>query len=251
MKSLWLVAALLASQAMAASAIELPARVVPDPRRVQLLSATQQSVLRGGPAGLPQPGHRVAAGAVLARLAPQLSQPERRDLGVERAAAQRDATIGELQLKRFKIEVAQQFDVQLPTPTALLVADYRTAEGKRTAIDDGLKGHSSLRASQDALLLRSRARQDAAAAEGTVLFELLQPGALAVEAVFADDGLDLATVREALTLDGARLPVTLLAQSYDAARRSHRALFALRADAPVSVQQPLRLVVPRASGSSP
>ena len=240
-----MLAALLAAEVVAASSIELPARVVPDPRRVQQLSATQASLLQGGSAGLPQPGRHVTAGTVLATLTPLLSQPERRDLGVERAAAQRDASIGELQLKRFNIEAAKQFDVQLPTPTALLVADYRTADGKRTALDAGLKGRSTLRASQDALLLKTRARQDAVVAEGTVLFELLQPGALAVEAVFTDEGLDLAQVREALTLDGTPLPVTLLAQSYDPALRSHRVLFALQPDAAVAVHQPLRLVVPR------
>jgi len=244
-----MLAALLAAEAVAARTIELPARVVPDPRRVQQLSATQASLLQGGAAGLPQPGQRVVTGSVLATLTPQLSQPERRDLGVERAAAQRDADIGELQLKRFNIEAAKQFDVQLPTPTALMVADYRTADGKRSALDLGLKGRSTLCAPQDALLLKSRARQDAVAAEGAVLFELLQPGALVVEAVFADEGLDLSTVREAVTLDGQALPVTLLAQSYDPALRSHRVLFALAPDAAVTVQQPLRLRVPHAAAS--
>lgn len=242
MKALWLAATLLALEA-SAGVVELPARVVPDPRRVQQLAATQPSLLQSPTTGLPQPGQRVAAGTVLATLTPQLSQPERRDLGVERAAAQRDASIGELQLQRFGIAAARQFDVQLPTPTALLVADYRTADGKRTALDDGLKGRTTLRAPQEALLLKTRARQQSVAAEGTVVFELLQPGALAVEAVFADEGLDLSQVREAHTLDGTALPVTLLAQSYDPVLRSHRVLFALSAEAPVAVQQPLRLRV--------
>lgn len=249
MRALWLAVALLALEA-SASVVELPARVVPDPRRVQQLAATQPSLLQGPVTGLPQPGQRIAAGTVLATLTPQLSQPERRDLGVERAAAQRDASIGELQLKRFNITAARQFDVQLPTPTALLVADYRTADGKRSALDTGLKGRNTLRAPQDALLLKTRAQQDVVTGEGTVLFELLQPGALAVEAAFADEGLDLSQVREAHTLDGMALPVTLLAQSYDPALRSHRVLFALGAEAPVTVQQPLRLRVPHPTAST-
>jgi multidrug efflux pump subunit AcrA (membrane-fusion protein) len=236
----------------AGSAVELlrlPARVVADPRRELRVAAPQDGVIEPAAGGLPLPGQKVRAGQLLARLRPVLPQPERRDLDVDLNNVERDLKLGRMQIDRYGINESQKLEVKLPTPSIEILTGYRSATARKGELQIALDQPLPLLAPRDGVVLRSPALAGRVVAAGQTLFELVadEPAAngLAVEAEYGDAAVDAAAATQALNADGRRLPLRFLGESYDSGLRSHRALYALAADAPLSANQPLLLLAPR------
>jgi hypothetical protein len=103
-----------------------------------------------------------------------------------------------------------------------------------------------LLAPRSGTILRSPAIAGRVVTAGQSLFELNAPGALAVEAEYADDDIDADGVRQATMADGDAVSLEFIGVSYDSALRVHRALYGVAdADADVHVNQPLTLAAPR------
>jgi hypothetical protein len=227
--------------------LRLPARVIADPRRELRVAAPQDGVLEPEGQGLPLPGQRVRAGQVLARLRPVLPQPERRDLDVDLSNAERDLQLGRLQIDRYGIDEHQQLEVKLPTPSIEILTGYRSATARKGELQAALQQPLALTAPRDGVVLRSPAQAGRVATAGQTLFELVADAGqnLAVEAEYGDGDIDADGVTQALADDRRTVALRFLGASYDAALRSHRALYAPAADATLSANQPLLLLAPR------
>jgi hypothetical protein len=220
--------------------LRLPGRVVPDPRLDLQVAAVQDGELTPEGSALPLPGESVKAGQVLAWLRPLLSQPEKRDLDVDLAAAQRDELLGKIQIKRYDIDEAQHLDVMLPTPSLEILTNYRSAQARGGELQRALGRRIAVVAPHDGVVLRSEAVAGRVYAAGTSLFEITAPGALAVE-VRSVDSLPA----RAPVLSADRRPLKPLGVGYDAGLRAWRALYAV-SGANLVVNQPVEVEFPQA-----
>lgn len=226
--------------------VRLPARVVADPRQDYRVAAPQDGIVEPVGASLPVAGQRVKAGQLLAWLKPALTQPDRRDMETDLAAADRDVRLGHIQISRYNIDEAQRLDIKLPTPSLEILTDYRSAQARSGELQGALHQALPLLAPRSGTILRSAAVAGRVVAAGQALFEVNAPGALAVEAEFADDDIDADAAQQALTTDGRAVAIRFLGDSYDSALRSHRALYAVAdQQVPVQVNQPLLITAPR------
>ena len=203
----------------------LPGRVIADPQHSERIAATQPGTVQIAP-GL-QPGQRVRAGAVLAWLTPTLPVTARADIGAELATATRDEAIGHLQIDRYRIDEAPQFEVKLPTPTLQILTEYRSAKGRAAAYARAQPKPEPLRAPRAGRLLRSMAVAGRVMQTGEPLFEIDTPDAAAIAVDYIDDDLDAASASTARTRDGQPLGLRFLGEGFVAASRLHRALYAV------------------------
>lgn len=226
--------------------VRLPARVVADPRRDYRIAAPQDGIIEPVGASLPVAGQRVKAGQLLAWLKPALTQPDRRDMETDLAAADRDVRLGHIQISRYNIDEAQRLDIKLPTPSLEILTDYRSAQARSGELQGALHQAVPLLAPRSGTILRSPAVAGRVVAAGQTLFEVTAPGALAAEVEFADDDIDADAAQQALTTDGRAVAIQFLGDSYDSALRSHRALYAVAdQQVPLQVNQPLLIAAQR------
>jgi len=226
--------------------VRLPARVVADPRRELRIAAPQDGVVEPVGAALPLAGQLVKAGEILAWLKPVLSQPDRRDMETDLAAADRDIRLGRIQISRYDINETEHLDIRLPTPSLEIITNYHSAQARSSELQGALGKALPLVAPRSGTILRSPAVAGRVALAGQILFELNAPGALAVEAEYADNDIDADAVQQATTIDGHVLGLRFLGDSYDSGLRSHRALYAVAdPDADVHVNQPMMLAASR------
>ena len=223
------------------NAATLAGRVVADPRSNLRIGTEQAGRLEAPPGGFPSPGQRLQAGQVLAYLRPSIPAPERRDLDAQLAAADRDVTLGELQVKRFNAVEVDQFDGQVALPSLQILGDYKSARARREQLSVALDGRLPLVAARSGTLLASRARSDRNLSAGETVFEIGDAGGLAVEALTPDVQLDAAGLQEAVTPDGATLPLELIAESFDPDLRARRFLFAVAGAPSLRVGEPVRI----------
>ncbi|MDB5976124.1 MAG: HlyD family secretion protein [Nevskia sp.] len=230
----------------AAEVVRLPGLVIADPRRELRVAAPQDGVVEAAGTSLPLAGQQVRAGQVLAYLRPVLSQPDRRDMDVDLTAAQRDMKLDRIQIDRYGINENQRLEIKLPTPSVEILTNYRTAQARSGELQGALQQPLPLLAPRSGTILRSPAAVGRVVTAGQSLFELNAPGALAVEAEYADDDIDADAVRQATMADGQAVSLEFIGVSYDSGLRTHRALYAVvDTDADVHVNQPLSLAAPR------
>lgn len=233
----------------AESAVEtLAGRVVADPRASQRVTTDQAGELEAPPGGFPSPGQRVREGQVLAWLRPGIPAPERRDLDAQLATASRDVKLGELQVRRFNANTADEFDGQLPLPSLQILGDYRSARERHAQFEGALQDRVALIAARGGTLLASRARQSRTVVSGETVFELIDGEGLAVEVLGpVPEGLAATRYDRAYPIDGgAPSTLHLVAQSFDPELRVPRLLFAVQGDSRLQPGEPVRV---RATGS--
>ena len=237
-----LMACTLLSLATAARA-DAPARVLADPRATLRISATQTGTVE--PAPWLKPGQRVEAGAVLGWFVPRLPTPARNEVEAEQAVARRDAVIGQVQVERFKIEQAPQFEQKLPTPTLQVLTEYRSALGRSQAYSTALAERLPLTAPRAGRLLRAPATAGRLMAAGDSLFELDVPEAVVIAVDASDEGLDPAEARVATRADGQHVELRFLGSGFDAEAGLRRAWYVPIEPVALAINERLRLIQPR------
>jgi len=220
--------------------IVLSGQVVVDPRRTARVAASQPGTIE--PTAAARPGAMVKAGEILGWLTPALAVPNLNDVAAEVATAQRDTAIGRVQIDRFHIDEAPQFEAKLPTPTLQVLTEYRSAKGRAEALETALRKPEPLRAPRSGRLLRAPATAGQLVAAGVTLFELDAPSAALVAVDTIDSDLDLAAVHEATTSDGRRIPVSFAGDGFDSSARCRRAYFEIAGNAaPLAINTRVKL----------
>jgi len=230
-----------------ADAATLAGKVIADPRASLRVSVEQAGRLEAPPGGFPAPGQKLHAGQVIAYLQPNIPAPERRDLDALLATANRDVTVGELQVRRFNAVDTGQYDGQISLPSLQILGDYRSARARQAQLSGALDGRLALTTERAGTVLASRARTDRDVAAGDTVFEIGDAGGLAVEAISPDGQLDAGALGHATALDGSTAGLRLIAESFDPELRARRFLFAVTGDAPLRIGEPVRIEASNAS----
>ena len=183
----------------APGSMELTGTVVADPRASGLVQAPVSGRIEPGPDGLPHAGQRVARGAVLAWLVPTVGVVERSARQAE--LADLDARI---EIARARSERYQQLTGSIPqrdidaarTEAAALVQ-------RRSAMASGLSSRIALVAPVSGLVSTADAASGQVVDARDLLFRIVDPGRLMVEALGYDASLATGiTGGSALTADG-------------------------------------------------
>lgn len=220
----------------------LAAAVIADPRYASRIVADQFGTIEAPVDGFPASGTRVRAQQPLAYLRPAWSEPERRDLDAELAAARRDVRVGKLQVQRFNIDETENLEGQLATPSLQILGDYRSAEAREALLAETLENRLALRAPTGAVIVRSHARNGQVVQPGELLFELAGEGRLALEAMPDEDAASDMASWGLQAVDGRVIPITLLSDTMDPRLHRRRLLFAVDAGETPAIGSPATLV---------
>jgi hypothetical protein len=216
----------------APGSMELTGTVVADPRASGLVQAPVSGRIEPGPDGLPHAGQRVARGAVLAWLVPTVGVVERSARQAE--LADLDARI---EIARARSERYQQLTGSIPqrdidaarTEAAALVQ-------RRSAMASGLSSRIALVAPVSGLVSTADAASGQVVDARDLLFRIVDPGRLMVEALGYDASLATGiTGGSALTADGRAMALVWVGAAGQLREQVLPLLFRVGAGAPTLV----------------
>ena len=166
----------------AAATVELPGRVMMDPAAGGLVQAARPGRIEAGPRGMPTAGQAVRSGEVLAWVR---YEPE------AYAQATQQAMLTELHSNRQLAEQRAQRLASLEGSVPRKEIEAARAEAdslaaRERSIADSLGARDALRAPVSGVIARAEAAVGQVVAPGAMLFEVVDPARVVVEAVTAD-----------------------------------------------------------------
>jgi len=197
----------LAAENDAPRTVQVIGQVVADPEAAGRVPASQPGRVGPGEHGLARLGQRVEAGDVLAVVTPAIGAVERG--GVQAQVAELDAAVRLVQAKVARLSALAGSVPGKDIDEARLELDG--ARRRRAALAPSLAGGEALRAPVSGVVAVARAQVGALVESRDVLFEIVDPARLWVEAVLTDPALaGQVGGASARTADGRTLPVTFI-----------------------------------------
>jgi hypothetical protein len=223
--------------------LHLPGRILPDPRAQGDVEASLVGRIEVPAGGLPVLGENVIKGQVLAFVTPTMGVLDRTQ--VRREVARLTT---EIRTETEGLELLKEFHF-VPFRDGKVYQAERRLDGlrrERSALLPALQTREVLRASTDGVLSRSNAVAGRIVNPGTVVFEIVNPHRLWVEAVAADPAIaevaSRVSMASAITPEGQMLSLnyvgsglTLKEQSAPIVFRIDRPPEGLRVGRPVTV----------------
>jgi RND family efflux transporter MFP subunit len=194
----------LAEQQALPSSVELKGQVIADPSAAGRVQASQAGLVEVGPRGLPHLGQAVSKGEVLAYLVPQGST-------LEKAAAQAQLAelSGQLVVAEQKVRRQAQLEGSIPQKEIDAArAELDSLQQRKAALAAGLDARSALVAPIAGVLSNSNAVAGQVVDARDVLFEIVQPTRLLVQALAYDARLGT-DIDSAAALTSAKQPLKL------------------------------------------
>ncbi len=197
----------LAVENEAARTVQVIGQVVADPEAAGRVQASQPGRVGVGERGLARLGQRVQQGDVLAVVTPSVGSVERG--GVQAQIAELDATVRLAQAKVARLSALAGSVAGKEIDEARLELDG--ARRRRAALAPSLAGTEVLRAPVSGLVAVANAQVGALVDSKDVLFEIVDPARLWVEAILTDPSLAGEVQKaSAITADGTQLAVTFV-----------------------------------------
>lgn len=193
---------LMAEQKAAAVAISLNGRVIADPNAGGVVQPSTAGRVMPPPGGFPALGARVSAGQVLAYVEPAIEGADRAGLAQDAAATETELATARAQLAR--LERLEGVVPQREIEEARLAV--QGLERRRAATAGGRAPREALRAPVAGVIAMANVQAGAVVEGRTVLFEVINPGRLQVEATISD-GRALGAAATAL-VEGRSIPLT-------------------------------------------
>lgn len=162
-----------------ARTLEMPGRVVADPNAGGRVQAAQSGTIEAGPQGLAVLGQRVRKGQVLATLRPTLNAAERADKQAGLAELEAQSTVMEQRLARLT-QLAGSVPKKDIEQTRIELASLAA---RRKAIAGALGGRIPLLAPLAGVVASSQVVVGQVVEAKEILFEIVDPQRLAVEAL--------------------------------------------------------------------
>lgn len=219
-------------------AIELNGKVLPDPNAGGRVQATQTGRIEAGPQGLPVLGQRVSKGQVLAYLRPASTSLERGNQQANLAELDAQYAMAERKLHRYKqLEGAiAQKDID----TASLERD--ALRQRRDAVRASLNAPEPLLAPVSGIIASSSATLGQVIEARDVVFEIMDPSRLMVEALAYDasqlDGLSEASA----SAPGGTVTLRFAGAGRQLRDQAMPVLFrVIQAQAPLAIGQTLKI----------
>jgi cobalt-zinc-cadmium efflux system membrane fusion protein len=176
---------LVATEAEAASTVELPGRVVMDPNAGGRVQAVHGGRLEPGPRGLPVPGQRVRAGEVLAYLRHHAEPMEQANQQAQLAELRANRTIAQQRVRRLE-------SLEGTVPRKEIEAARAELQGllaRESSVAGSIGTREAMVAPVAGVISRADAVRGQVVQARDLLFEVVDPTRVLVEATTADTTL--------------------------------------------------------------
>lgn len=191
-----------AEQGAAAVAVSLNGRIIADPNAGGVVQPTTAGRVIQPPGGFPGLGARVNAGQILAYVEPAIEGADRAGLAQEAAGIETELATARAQLAR--LERLEGVVPQREIEDARL--SVQGLERRRAATAGGRAPREALRAPVGGVIAMANVQAGAVVEGRTVLFEVINPGRLQIEATITDRRA-LGAAATAL-VEGRSIPLT-------------------------------------------
>lgn len=224
-----------------AKSIELSGHITPDPNASGKVQATQAGRVEAPDSGLPHLGQRVKKGEVLAWLIPAATSLERGNQQAQLADLEAQALIASHRAERLK-----QLEGSVPQKEIdAAQTEYAALKKRRAAVAGSLYQREALKAPVDGIVSVANGTVGQVAEARAVLFEVVEPDRLWIEALAYDAPLaGKITAARAVTGDGQSFEVQFLGAGYQLREHALPLQFRIAPQNPlpaVSVGQPVRV----------
>lgn len=225
----------------AAQTVQLIGQIIADPNGGGHVQATQSGRIEPGEKGLPYVGQRIEAGQVLAYITPAVNVVDRSGIQQQIATVEQELVIAESRVQRLrKLEGSvPQRDIEEAE------ANLNGLRKRRAALSPTLTTKEALRAPIAGVVTANNVKAgQVIEARDQVLFEIVDPSRLMVEAVAFDPRVANAIkAATATTADGTSLSLELLGFSLALRQQAIPLLFRIgNPPTGLGVGQPVRLV---------
>jgi len=222
-----------------AATVEFSGKIVADANAGGVVQASQAGRIEPGPKGMPTLGQRVSRGQILAYVRPQISSMERGNNQAQLAELESQLAIAERKVQRYA-----QLEGSVPQ-SAMEAAriEWDSLKKRHTALSGGAKALEAMLAPVSGVVSAVHAVIGQVVDAKDVLFEVVDPTRLGVEALAYD-----ATVLDGLTSANAVIPGGSLELQYVGAGRQLREqaiplLFRVKGGkTSVAVGQPVKVI---------
>ena len=224
-----------------AATVELKGHVVPDPNASGRVQAPQGGRLDPGPKGLPYLGQRVARGEVLAYLRPLASPIERGNQQAQSAELAGQLEIVEKKLKRY-----EQLEGSIPRKELENArAEVESLRARRVAVSGSINPREALAAPVSGIVSAAFAAAGQVVEAREVLFQIIDPQRLWIEAVAYDMALTgKIAAATGSSASGAPLKLTFLGSGYQLREQALPLQFRIESPAPpMSVGEKVKVFV--------
>lgn len=226
-----------------AATVELNGRVIADPNASGRVQADQPGRVESGSAGLPLLGQKVSRGQVLATLRPTASSLERGNQRARLAEIEAQLAIAEKRHARYA-----QLEGAIPQKeieTARIEVD--ALHKRRAAVGASVGSTEALRAPVSGVISAANVVPGQVVEAGAILFEVIDPTRLAVEALAYDPSLVAGIAGASAILPGGTLELQFLGGGSVLREQALPLLFRIKSRgpgwmAPVAVGQPLKVI---------
>lgn len=223
-----------------AATVEFNGKVIPDPNAGGRIQATQSGRIEAGPQGLPTLGQKVAKGQVLAYLRPVASSIERGNQQAQFAEIDAQLAIAERKQARY----AQLEGVVSKAAIEMARFEVESLKKRRAAVGASIGAAEPLVAPVDGVIGAASVVAGQVVEAKEILFEVIDPARLAVEALAYDAALveGIAAASAPLPGNGA-LELQFVGGGRQLREQAIPLLFRVKsADVPVAVGQPLKVI---------
>lgn len=222
-----------------AATVEFNGKVIADPNAGGRIQAAQPGRIEAGPKGLPTLGQKVTKGQVLAWLRPAASSIERGNQQAQFAELEAQLAIAERKLARY-----EQLEGAIPQKEIEAARfEAEALKKRRAAVGASVGAAEALRAPVSGTIAAANVVAGQVVESKEVLFEVVDPARLAVEALAYDPALADGIGEASAQLPGGALKLQYVGGGRLLREQAMPLLFRVVAqDAPVAVGQPLKVI---------
>ena len=193
------------SSADVAMAYEIPGHVITDPSTGTTVNAALAGIIEANQGTFPFLGMRVRRGDLLAYLQPTVTVSERAQIEARVQQLSNQITLAEKQMERLADVLFVRYRTNKIEAQKVQIEGYRR---ELTALQSALDRRESLRATADGVISKVSAVMGGTVNQGQILFEIVDPDALWVEAAAYDPAI-AENIRSATAITGDGKPIPL------------------------------------------
>ncbi len=222
-----------------ASTVEFNGRVIADANAGGRVQASQPGRIEPGPRGLPVLGQKVTKGQVLAYLRPVASSIERGNSQAQLAELESQLAIAERKAQRY-----QQLEGSVPQATIEATRfEWEALKKRRAAVGASLTTLEALLAPVSGVISAANAVLGQVVDAKDILFEVLDPARLSVEALAYDAALVEGLTSASAVLPGGSLELQFVGGSRQLREQAIPLLFRVKpGKVPAAVGQPVKVI---------
>lgn len=213
---------LIVAPASNADTVQLAAEVIPDPSHSARIASIERGLLMPPPGGFKRIGETVRRGDVVAVVDPMMETAELIHRRAMMASTEQELIINEQAMEQLGMRMKNQ--VALSTSNLYqknLMGDRERLEGKLRSVRASIASKVTLRAPVSGEISQARVQIGALVEPGDLVYEILDPARLWVEArSFERIAPDSIVSAHAVTRNGARLPLQFMGQGLSANEQS-------------------------------